>query len=120
MKRDLELIRKLALAAEDSPTGYVQDEMIIDGYSKDQIGYHAYLLIDAGLAKGPDVTTYADTSPQWRILHLTSSGHDFVDAARDKTTWQTATGIVKDKAAGVTLDIMKQVLISITKNTLGL
>lgn len=120
MKRDLELIRKLTLAVEGVPTGFVQDEIEIDGYSKDQIGYHAYLLVDAGLAKGLDVTTIADTSPQWRILQLTSAGHDFADAARDESTWRKATAIVKDRAGGVTLDVMKQVLISLIKNTLGL
>jgi hypothetical protein len=118
--RDLDLFRKLVLAVEAVPTGYVQNEIEIDGYSKEQIGYHAYLLVDAGLAKGVDVTPISGTSPQWRLLHLTSAGHDFADAARDEGTWLKATGIVKDKAGGVTLDVMKQVLISIIKNALGL
>jgi hypothetical protein len=118
--RDLDLIRKLVLAVEAVPTGYVQNEIEIDGYSKEQIGYHAYLLADAGLAKGLDVSTISDTSPQWRILHLTSAGHDFADAARDENTWHKATDIVKDNAGGVTLDVMKQVLVSLIKNALGL
>lgn len=120
MKRDLELIRKLVLAAEASETGYVLDDIEIEGYLKEQVGYHAYLLVDAGLAKGLDVTCVSDTTPQWRVLHLTSAGHDFADASRDESTWKKATGIVKDKASGVTLDVMKQVLISVVKNTLGL
>lgn len=62
--RDLNLIRKLILAVEASPTGYVQDEIEINGYSEEQIGYHAYLLVNAGLANGIDATTIADTSPQ--------------------------------------------------------
>jgi hypothetical protein len=117
LKRDPELIRKLALAVEDVATGYVHDEIEIDGYSKDQIGYRAYLLVDAGLAKGLGITAIADTSPRWRIIHLASSGHDFADAARDESTRRKAAGIVKDKAGGVTLDVMKQVLTSVIKNT---
>ena len=120
MKRDLELIRKLVLAAEASPTGYVKDDIEIEGYSPEQIGYHSYLLVDAGLAKGIDATTMGKNSPDWRILHLTSAGHDFADAARDETTWRKATGLVKDKAGTVTLDVMKQILISLVKNALGL
>ena len=120
MKRDLELIRKLVLAAEASPTGYVKDDLEIEGYTPEEIGYHVYLLADAGLAKGIDATTLGCTSPNWRILHLTSTGHDFADAARDEGTWRKATGLVKDKAGGVTLDVMKQVLISVIKNALGL
>lgn len=120
MKRDLELIRKLVLAAEDVLTGFVQDDIEIDGFSKEQIGYHAYLLVDSGLAKGLDVTSISDTSPQWRILHLTSAGHDFAAAARDEPTWKKATGLVKDKVGGVTLDVLKQVLIGVIKNALGI
>ena len=120
MKRDLELIRKLVLASEASPTGYVKDDIMIEGYSTEQIGYHSYLLVDAGLARGVDATTIGRSSPNWRILHLTSAGHDFADSARDEGTWRKATGLVQDKAGGVTLDLMKQVLISLIKNALGL
>ena len=120
MIRDLDLIRKLVLAVEAVPTGYAQNDIEIDGYTKEQIGYHSYLLVDAGLAKGLDSTTMVDTSPMWLILHLTSAGHDFADAARDESTWHKAQGIVKDKAGGVTLDVMKQVLISVVKHSLGL
>jgi hypothetical protein len=117
--RDLNLVRKLILAVEAVPTGYVQDEIEISGYSKEQIGYHAYLLVDAGLANGIDVTTIADTSPKWIILHLTSAGHDFADAARDESIWHKATGVAKEKAGSVTLDVMKHILIQIINKTLG-
>lgn len=116
MKRDFELIRKLILATESDSQGKIE----IDGYSKEQVGYHTYLLVDAGLAKGIDVTTTHDVLPQWQILHLTSAGHDFADAARNESIWQKAKEIVKDKTGGVTIDVMKQVLISIIKNALEL
>ncbi len=120
MKRDLELIRKLVLATEASPTAYVRNDIEIEGYSPEEIGYHSYLLVDTGLAKGVDTRTLGKSSPDWRILHLTSAGHDFADAARDEGTWRKATGLVKDKVGGVTLDVMKQVLISLIKNALSL
>ena len=120
MKRDLDLIRKLVLAIEDSPTGYASDSIDIPGYSPEQIAYHSYLLVDSDLAKGVDVTTISSTSPEWRVLYLTSAGHDFADAARDESRWRKATETVKDKAGSVTLDVMKQLLISLLKNTLGL
>ncbi|WP_374566415.1 DUF2513 domain-containing protein, partial [Nitrosomonas sp.] len=81
MKRDFELIRKLILSIENDSQGKNE----IDGYSEEQIGYHAYLLVDAGLAKGIDVTTAHDVLPQWQALHLTSAGHDFADAARNES-----------------------------------
>ncbi len=120
MKRDLETIRKIVLLVEQLSTGTVIDDIQIEGYSAAQIGYHCYLIIDAGLAKGIDVTSAADTSPDWRILHLTSAGHDFADLASNEATWKKATGLVKDKAGGATIEIIKDVLISVIKETLGL
>lgn len=118
MKRDFELIRKLVLSIEDCPSGDMPHG--VDGYTAEQVGYHSYLLVDAGLAKGVDVTSLSDTLPNWQILHLTSAGHDFADVARSDSTWSAATTIVKDKAGSVTLDVLKQVLVSVVKNTLGL
>lgn len=119
MKRDLELIRKMVLACEGSAGGYAEGSPI-EGYTDEQIGYHAYLICDAGLAKGYDASHLGSKSPEWRILHLTSAGHDFADAARQESTWRTATGIVKDKASGITLDVLKQILVSVIKGNIGL
>ena len=63
MKRDLELIRKLVLTVEDLPTGTVIDDIEIEDYTPEQIGYHSYLLIDSGLAEGIDMGAMGDTSP---------------------------------------------------------
>jgi uncharacterized protein DUF2513 len=120
MKRDLDLVRKLVLAVEDLPTGTVLGGIEIDGYSPEQIGYHSYLVVDAGLAKGINVQTLSDTSPNWQILQLTSEGHDFADAARNDTTWNQAKVVVAEKGGGATLEIVKQVLIGLIKHSLGL
>lgn len=119
MKRDLDLIRKIILAVEDLPTGTVLHDIKVEGYSPAEIGYHSYLIVDAGLAKGNDVQTLSDTSPNWQILQLTSEGHEFAEAARNETTWNKAKGIVKEKGGGATLDVMKQVLIGVIKHALG-
>ncbi|HVR09891.1 MAG TPA: DUF2513 domain-containing protein [Thermoanaerobaculia bacterium] len=120
MKRDFNLIRKIILTVEDGPTGFTHGDVIIDGYSHEEIGYHSYLIIDSGLAEGFDATNTTDTSPDWRIHNLTAAGHDFADAARSDTTWNKATGMIKDKAGGVTLDILKQLLFALVRSQFGL
>nr|MBS0021871.1 DUF2513 domain-containing protein [Gammaproteobacteria bacterium] len=100
MKRGLELIRKLVLAVEEYPSGTTPDDIHVEGFTPEQIGYHSYLLVDASLAKGVDVMTISDTLSNWHVLHLTSAGHDFADAARSESTWNKAKTIVKDKAGG--------------------
>lgn len=117
MRRDLDLIRKIVLAMEESDGTRM---LKIDGYSAEQVGYHSYLIIDAGLAKGIEMTTLDDGLPKWELSYLTSAGHDFADAAREEGTWRTATGIVREKASGITLDVLRQVLVSVIKRTIGL
>ena len=120
MRRDLNLIRKLILAVEDREPQEWLPELIIEGYTREQIGYHSYLIVDAGLAKGADVSTLDNMLPNWQLSYLTSAGHDFADAARSDSTWNKAIALVKDKASGITLDLLKQVLISIVKKALDL
>jgi hypothetical protein len=120
VRRDWELIRKVVLAVEDRQPAEWLPELEVEGYTPEQIGYHSYLIVDAGLAKGVDVRTLDDMLPNWQLSYLTSAGHDFADAARSDTTWKKATAIVKDKGSGVTVDVMKQLLISVIKNALGL
>ena len=120
MKRDLELIRKMVLAIEDAPSGWAPNDLKIDGYTDEQIGYHAYLLIDAGLAKGEDASTLGSQSPEGFISRLHSAGHDFADAARDETRWRKAMGVVQEKGGTVTIGVLTQLLVSLMKGALGL
>jgi hypothetical protein len=118
LKRDLELIRKMLLAVEDAPTGFAP-ELKFEGYTPSQVGYHAYLLIDAGLARGSELTHMQSPGPEARITSLTWEGHEFIEAARDPSRWQKAVAIVKDKGGSVTLDVLKQLLISLMKVAVG-
>jgi hypothetical protein len=74
VKRDMELIRKLVLALEDALTGYAPDDLKIQGYTPEQVGYHAYLLIDAGLSTGNDVSHMGSSSPEAMLTSLTWAG----------------------------------------------
>jgi hypothetical protein len=93
MKRDMELIRRLVLKLEDAPTGYAPDDFNVDGeYTPEQIGYHAYLMIQAGLATGSDITSMNSGSPIGAVTGLTWAGHEFADAAGDEKRWRHANG----------------------------
>ena len=119
MKRDLELIRKIILAIEDAPSGWALD-LKIDGFSDAQIGYHAYLLMDASLVKGVDVTTNMSEAPEAQIINLTWAGHEFADMARDETRWKKAMGIVQEKGGTITIGVLTQLLVSLMKGVFGL
>lgn len=101
MKRDMELIWKIVLKLEDEPSGFLPQGIQVDGHSPDQVAYHSYLMIEAGLAKGVDVTTLDATCPEADLTRLTWAGHEFADAARDETRWRKALGIAKKKGGSL-------------------
>ena len=82
MRRDMDLVRNLALMIEDHPTGFAPRSLQINGYTEEQIGYHLYIMMEAGLIRGADVTTHGSASPQVLATSLTWAGHEFADAAR--------------------------------------
>lgn len=123
MQRDMELVRKIMLAAEQHEHGFAPRDIEIEGYSEEQIGYHCWLLDDAGLAEAIDLTTRGSDSPCAALRSLTWAGHEFLGAAKDDTTWQKA----KDRlsSAGkslqsVTLDVLKALLVDVAKQQLRL
>ena len=109
MKRDLELIRKIVLAVEDSDGGRAP-QLTFEGYSSSDVGYHAHLLVDAGLARGVDVTNMGSEAPQALITDLTWAGHEFAALARDDDRWQHAMSVVSSKGGGFTFDGLKRLL----------
>ena len=60
MKRDMNLVRKIILALEDSPAGFAPKDFEVDGHNKEEIGYHIYIMMEAGPTGvnfvGPGVT----------------------------------------------------------------
>jgi hypothetical protein len=120
VKRDLELIRKIVLIVENAPTGWAPQRLEVEGYTEAQIGYHAYLLVDAGLAKGHDTTTMGSDGPEAMITTLTWAGHEFADAARDESRWRKAMVAVQEKGGTVTLGVLTQLLVALMRSALGI
>lgn len=120
MKRDMDLVRKLVLALEDHPAGYAPPDVQITGYTEDQIGYHLYIMMQAGLIVGVDVTTHGSTSPQVLATSLTWAGHEFADAARDSGRWNTAVELIRDKAGSATLEVLMKLLTRLISSSVGL
>jgi Hypothetical protein (DUF2513) len=120
MKRDLDLIRKMVFALEDAPTGFAPGSLDFDGYTPDQVAYHAHLMIEAGLAKGARTTHMRSSGPEASLTSLTWEGHEFADAARDESRWTKAKAVVTEKAGTVTLAVLSQVLLQLMKNAVGL
>jgi len=120
VKRNMDLVRKLVLAVEENPTGFAPKDLGIEGYNKEEIGYHLYIMLEAGLIRGTDVTTHGSKSPEAIATGLTWAGHEFADAARDPDRWEKAMQLTKEKAGSVTLDVLTKLLTSLMSSALGL
>jgi DNA-binding transcriptional ArsR family regulator len=63
MHRDMDLVRAILLAVESHPEGFAPQHLAIDGYTPEQIGYHATILREAGLVEAIDLTAHNSTGP---------------------------------------------------------
>lgn len=120
MKRDLNLVRQILLAIEQSPSGFAPRQLVIDGYTDEQIGYHVHLMKEAGLVEASDTTGFKSSSPEAIARQLTWSGHEFLDAARDDVRWTAALALATAKAGTFTFDVLKQLLVAALRGELGL
>lgn len=120
MKRDLDLIRKLLLAMESREHAFVQDELTIEGYTEEQVGFHIYLLGEAGLAKVAGNTHLQSQSPSALPVNLTWEGYEFLEAAKDETLWGKAKSVVIKPAGGVAFGVLVEWLKAEAKARLGL
>jgi hypothetical protein len=120
MKRDMDLVRKILLAMEENPDGFFNGIPAIKGYSADQVGYHVYLMLQAGLVEGSDVTPCGRQSPVAIPSCLTWQGHEFLDACRNERVWAKAKEKLKLIGGDAPIEVIKVLLIELTKKQLGM
>lgn len=117
MKRDIELTREILVALEELESF---DEPVIPnipGRSKHELVYHIKLLSEAGLIEAQNWST-GDGS-EWVATSLTSSGHDFLDAARNNTIWEKAKTMVVDQGSVLTIEALKVALSQVVRGALS-
>jgi hypothetical protein len=121
VKRDLDLVREILLWIEAQPHGSVANRhIIIAGHSDEEIGYHAFLMKDAGLIRAADTTFMDSQSPSAMPQGLTWAGHEFLDAAKDNTIWAKAKTHVIAPVGGVAFSVLLDWLKGEAKARLGL
>lgn len=114
MKRDMDLVRQILFELEEAEFDGGPRTLNIEGYSSNEITYHVMLLAEAGLIQAFDFSS--DEEPNWLPSHLTWSGHEFLNAARDGGRWNKAKALIKEKGGGIVFEILKQVLLDQMKS----
>lgn len=122
VQRNMDLARDLLLKIESDArfdgTNWIHfrsgEEMGIDGYTNEEIGYHLNLLIDAGFIKGKSGMQVIPT-----LNKMTWNGHEFLDNIRDKSVWEKVK-IRLDGLSSVSLRIVADIAESEIKKRLNL
>ena len=105
MQRDMDLIRKIVLAAEAGPPFPV-----IDGYTDEAVKYHKMLAIEAGLLKGQshkDSTRHTEIPLKVMIKDVTWEGHDFIQAIRNDENWGKVKKFLADSGKQLSIEMVK-------------
>ena len=118
MRRDMDLVRAILIAVEAHPDGFAPSEIAIEGYSPEQIGYHATIMSEAGLVEAEVDGTIGGSGPMARIDRLTWAGHQFLDASRSPDIWSQAKSFIA-KTGGASLEVWQSVLTDLVKKSLG-
>src|SRR5437870_2391008 len=113
MKRDMNLIREMLLKIEEQEEAWAPgpNDWEITGYTEAQIAYHTYLLVEAGFARGDEVTGFNAEAPECLITNMTWKGHEFLAAAKNDTIWEKAMAISARMGGGLTMAGLKELLI---------
>lgn len=118
MKRDMELIRMVMLAAEKTKEPNELIDPKFEGHNEIEISYHIALLDDAGLLHGQDRSAIGVF--RWSAGALTWAGHEFVEAIKDEKVWKEALAITAKSGDGTVFEILKKALVQVQEKRAGL
>ena len=122
MKRDVDLIRTLLIHLEEKPNDEIIMELEIDGHDKSDVMYHFILMDQAGLLRCEREVSSSTSDRVIRVypFSLTWQGHEFLEASRNETTWNKAKAVIKSKSGALSVDVLKALLVSMAKESVGL
>jgi len=118
VKRNMQLIRVVMLAAEKSKDPYELVDPKCEGHNETEISYQIALLDDAGLLHGQDRSAIGIF--RWSAGMLTWRGHEFVEAIRDEAVWKEALVIAGMSDDGVVFEILQKALMQVLEKRAGL
>ncbi len=114
MHRNMDCVRDILMSIAD------ENPEIVKKYSKEELGYHGAIMIEAGLVIGEAPQDAGMLYPTFAYFNrLTWKGHDFLDAAREDGRWSLAKKTIA-KVEGATCAIWIALLTKYIEQTVGL
>ncbi len=114
MKRDMDVVRQILMAAEElAPDAQLLE---LDGLSREAFSVYTAWLFEAGLVQGGVRSNTA--GDHGYIDRLSWQGCEFLDAARSNTLWSKAKQVLVSSTVNLPLAILKEWLESEIKRNL--
>lgn len=114
MKRDMDIIRMILMQQE---TGETPPELA--KYPEELVVYNVALMKDAGLLVAEILKDHQGSPRGAAIIRMTWAGHDFLDATRNDTVWNTAKEKILRPGASWTFDLLKESLKALARQQLA-
>lgn len=104
MKRDMDLVRRIAIATADLPPG----EMLngIEGVDPVVFAVHVAWMVEGGLVSAHVVDDITHGSVEAFVFRLTWAGCEFADAVASDTLWAKAKASVIKPTASWTFNVL--------------
>jgi Hypothetical protein (DUF2513) len=121
LKRDLDLIRRILIAAEgiDPSIPYLPASEFADVLPA-VMGEHLKLMTESDLVEADWDLSISGVVIPGAIMRLKNPGHDFLAAIRDETIWKKTKVKIKDSVGTTTLEMVKVVATGLAKVALDL
>lgn len=106
MKRDMDIVRRIAIETADMPFGAVLTGL--DGVSAPAFVAHVQWMSEAGLIVGLTEEPLSGDVGFAHVIRLTWQGCEFADAVSSETVWEKAKRAVIKPSASWTFDVLKE------------
>lgn len=113
MKRDMDIVRRIALETTNLPDNMVLTRL--DGVDKATFGTHVMWMKEADLLVASVQEFKSGEPPTAQVRRLTWAGCDFADAVRSDTLWAKAKESVIKPTASFTFGLLKDWLVAEVK-----
>ncbi|MCB5725314.1 DUF2513 domain-containing protein [Mitsuokella jalaludinii] len=123
MKRDLDLLRNMLLKMEslDSSHGTVRLYTFKDLCDDEAVlSLHIHLLLDAGFIEATDIVHLDDAVDDFLITRITFDGYDYLDSIRNDSIWNEVKQKISSVGGSVSLDIVKELGVTLVRQHLGI
>jgi hypothetical protein len=118
MKREIELVKLILEYFENKDDWRGENEIQINGYTKNIVDYHIQILFEAGLLNAEP--TFSKNGRLYDALpfRLTWQGHEFLDNIKDKPRWMKMKKIVEEKGGSFSVELIKTLAFKLAEQQL--